>query len=302
MSGCSEQQDGLGARPHRGRLHRLDGRWRSVKLGAAYAASGRVAEVESLFAHIYREASVTKHAPLVTVPFETRLEVAARAGRTSAGSRCGCRTTAPAGCSAAMCRSTPSPSTIPEMHRRWRKRFLGLPYTWGGTSSYGYDCSGFVQMLCRRRGIVLPRDAAPQAHWSGAGAGRTQGPARRATCSTSALRPRRSRTPACTSATASSSTPPRTSAPWCGSTTWPSRTGPSLLVAMQEAEMNRRDWLKLLAAAPAAAMRLARARAWPRHAVETRVVRWKLRHTWTTTMSSSQYRDNLYVELHAPTM
>jgi len=27
------------------------------------------------------------------------------------------------------------------------KRFLGLPYTWGGTSSFGYDCSGFAQML-----------------------------------------------------------------------------------------------------------------------------------------------------------
>jgi L-alanine-DL-glutamate epimerase-like enolase superfamily enzyme len=32
-----------------------------------------------------------------------------------------------------------------------------------------------------------------------------------------------------------------------------------------------------------------------RNLVETRVVRLKLRHTWTTVMSSSQYRDNLYV-------
>ena len=47
------------------------------------------------------------------------------------------------------------------------KRFLGLPYTWGGTSSYGYDCSGFMQMLNRRRGVLLPRDAHPQSRWSG---------------------------------------------------------------------------------------------------------------------------------------
>jgi cell wall-associated NlpC family hydrolase len=47
------------------------------------------------------------------------------------------------------------------------KKFLGLPYTWGGTSSYGYDCSGFTQMLERRRGIMMPRDAQPQAEWSG---------------------------------------------------------------------------------------------------------------------------------------
>ena len=47
------------------------------------------------------------------------------------------------------------------------KRFLGLPYTWGGTSSFGYDCSGFAQMLGRRRGVMMPRDAQPQADWSG---------------------------------------------------------------------------------------------------------------------------------------
>ena len=47
------------------------------------------------------------------------------------------------------------------------RRFLGLPYTWGGTSSFGYDCSGFMQMLYRKRGVVIPRDAQPQAHWSG---------------------------------------------------------------------------------------------------------------------------------------
>ncbi|HTX35527.1 MAG TPA: SH3 domain-containing protein, partial [Bryobacteraceae bacterium] len=49
----------------------------TLRPGPAYAAKGRVAEVQSLFAHLYREASVTRHAPLLTVPFETRLEVVA---------------------------------------------------------------------------------------------------------------------------------------------------------------------------------------------------------------------------------
>jgi cell wall-associated NlpC family hydrolase len=47
------------------------------------------------------------------------------------------------------------------------KRFLGFPYLWGGSSSFGYDCSGFTQMLVRSRGIVMPRDADLQAAWNG---------------------------------------------------------------------------------------------------------------------------------------
>lgn len=42
------------------------------------------------------------------------------------------------------------------------QKFLGLPYTWGGRSSFGYDCSGFVQMLYGQMGIYLQRDAKQQ--------------------------------------------------------------------------------------------------------------------------------------------
>jgi len=135
----------------------------ALKLGPAYAANGRVAEVQSLSAHIYRESSVTRHAPLLTVPFETRLEVASEHGNWFE-------------------------LRLPDGRGGWiqagdvafdvkpldtagmlalSKKFLGLPYTWGGTSSFGYDCSGFMQMLERRRSVMMPRDAQPQADWSG---------------------------------------------------------------------------------------------------------------------------------------
>ncbi len=39
------------------------------------------------------------------------------------------------------------------------KRFLGVPYLWGGTSDFGYDCSGFTQRLFRYSCIELPRNA-----------------------------------------------------------------------------------------------------------------------------------------------
>lgn len=47
------------------------------------------------------------------------------------------------------------------------QRFLGLPYRWGGRSSFGYDCSGYVQMLYRQMGIYLPRDTKDQINWDG---------------------------------------------------------------------------------------------------------------------------------------
>jgi hypothetical protein len=132
-----------------------------------YADAGRVAHVESLFAHVYREPSVVQHRPLLTLPFEARLETVGE------GEEGWLRVRLPDERSGWMQRGDltfdPKPASVDETIALAR-RFLGLPYTWGGTSSYGYDCSGFTQMLCRRRGVHIPRDARPQAEWSGVSA------------------------------------------------------------------------------------------------------------------------------------
>ena len=133
----------------------------------AYGQTGDVVQVRSLFASLYREKSVTTHQPVLTVPFETRLEVVAKptdederwyevrlVSGDSAFIQAG--DVAPPG----------PPLSIPQT-LELAKRFLGLPYLWGGTSTFGYDCSGFMQMLIRQRGILMPRDADLQAAWSG---------------------------------------------------------------------------------------------------------------------------------------
>jgi len=39
---------------------------------------------------------------------------------------------------------------------------LSVPYLWGGKSSFGYDCSGFVQMVLKTAGITIQRDTSLQ--------------------------------------------------------------------------------------------------------------------------------------------
>ena len=139
-----------------------------LALAAPYPASKPALRVESLFAHLYAEADVTRRRPLLTLPFESQLEVTTEPesdGRRWLGVRL------PDGRSAWIQRGDVSfgePPAARENLADYSKRFLGLPYTWGGASSFGYDCSGFTQMLGRRLGLRLPRDSGPQASWEGA--------------------------------------------------------------------------------------------------------------------------------------
>jgi cell wall-associated NlpC family hydrolase len=45
----------------------------------------------------------------------------------------------------------------------WARGRIGAPYQWGGTGSYGYDCSGLVQSAFAHGGVRLPRTAQAQA-------------------------------------------------------------------------------------------------------------------------------------------
>jgi len=135
--------------------------------GAPYATSARTVQVNSLLANLYRETDVTAHRPLLSVPFETRLEVEKEGAGDDAG---WLEVRLVDGQKAWIQDGDVNTNTRPltiEESIALGKRFLGVTYLWGGRSSLGYDCSGFTQMLVRSRGINMPRDADLQAAWSG---------------------------------------------------------------------------------------------------------------------------------------
>ena len=149
---------------------------RVILSGDGYATSGAIVQVDSLFANVYNEPDVARHKPVVTIPFGARLELAAE--KSDAADKATGKAShegwiqvylpdrRDAWIQASDVITDLKPLSIPESIELG-KRFIGLPYLWGGRSSYGFDCSGFTQMLVWARGINMPRDADQQAAWSG---------------------------------------------------------------------------------------------------------------------------------------
>jgi hypothetical protein len=139
----------------------------NVLHGSIYAPDGKAVRVAELSANVYRDPDVTLHAPILRLPWEARLEIApdqaSQSGRWI-------HVLLVDGKTAWVQRGDVSADLAPlsiEQTIDLARRFLGITYTWGGVSSFGFDCSGFTQMLVRQRGIEMPRDADLQAAWSG---------------------------------------------------------------------------------------------------------------------------------------
>jgi gamma-D-glutamyl-L-lysine dipeptidyl-peptidase len=132
-----------------------------------YAPDGLALIVSALSANVYRDPDVTRHAPLLRLPWEARLERVAEKVDTS---KRWLEVRLVDGQSAWVQQGDVKQQSTPlsiEDSLQLARKFLGTTYTWGGVSSFGFDCSGFTQMLVRQRGIIMPRDAGPQASWSG---------------------------------------------------------------------------------------------------------------------------------------
>jgi len=134
-----------------------------------YASSGKVFVVTALLANTYREPSVTKHKPVKTAPISAVLEIAGEQDERWLETRLPCGTKAWIQRGDGEVREAPWtwPRRKTEEMVTLSKRFIGLPYTWGGTSPLGLDCSGFVQLVYKMGGIPILRDADIQMEKSG---------------------------------------------------------------------------------------------------------------------------------------
>jgi cell wall-associated NlpC family hydrolase len=53
--------------------------------------------------------------------------------------------------------------TVGDRAARLARRYVGIPYAWGGASPrYGFDCSGLVMYVYSKLGVSLPHHAASQ--------------------------------------------------------------------------------------------------------------------------------------------
>lgn len=115
-------------------------------------------KVSRLAAHLYEKPD-TEYGPILTLPYESRLvklkSVDARWIQVELPSR---KVAYIQAGDVAPERGVHKKRELPSL----AIRYLGLPYTWGGRSSFGYDCSGFVQMLYRQMGVLLPRNSSDQ--------------------------------------------------------------------------------------------------------------------------------------------
>jgi hypothetical protein len=134
-----------------------------------YASQGKIFVVAALLANTYREPDVTEHKPVKVAPISSVLEVVRDKDERWLEIILPCGTKAWIQKGDGEIHEAPWtwPWTSPEEMVALSKRFIGLPYLWGGTSPLGFDCSGFVQLIYKMSGIPILRDADIQMEKSG---------------------------------------------------------------------------------------------------------------------------------------
>ncbi len=122
--------------------------------------------VKGLFAHLYRSADTTISPPLMTLPFGAKIKLSETVDPLSRWFPILLVTGKKGWIQRGDIDFSPTPKPFSEIFSLART-FMGIPYTWGGTTSYGFDCSGFIQMLFKKLDYLIPRNARDQVNWEG---------------------------------------------------------------------------------------------------------------------------------------
>lgn len=134
-----------------------------VRAGALHPATGGLPaathEVAALRSHLFPQADL-KTVPRDTLHLTTRVRVQETEGGWSRVAAASADGEAPGGW--LWSRHLVPVTEVEADPVAVARRFMGAPYSWGGRSTYGVDCSGLVQLALARCGRAAQRDSDQQ--------------------------------------------------------------------------------------------------------------------------------------------